>query len=99
MRDEIAEKTAIWLHVGLSDTDLRIQITREAYANLKGFHSEAIENTSALSIPGYTGTTKTLTINEDDKFKITEYNNVGHNIVNIPFRDKYVMEWLFKHKL
>ena len=99
VRNEIADKTAIWLHVGLADTDLRIQVTREAYDNLKNYHSDAIEEVSSLSIPGYAGTTHTLTINNDDRFKLTEYENAGHNIVNIPFRDKNVMEWLFKHKL
>ena len=99
LRNAIAEKTAIWLHIGLTDTELRIQVTRDAYDYLKNYHANGVETTSPVLIPGYTGTTYTLNINNDDRFKRTEYNNVGHEIFRFPFNDPYLIEWLFIHKL
>lgn len=99
VRNAIADKTSIWLHIGLNDIEERIRVTRDAYAFLKNYQSDAIETTSAVPITGYTGTTYTLSIGNDDRFKRTEYNNVGHDIVLLPFRDNYLIEWLFKHNL
>jgi predicted peptidase len=99
MRNAIAEKTAIWLHIGLDDTEQRVTVTREAYQFLKDYHPTAKETTSAVALSGYSGTTYTLTINNDDRFKRTEYNGVGHGISVFPFQDPYLMKWLFQHKL
>jgi predicted peptidase len=99
VRDAIADKTAIWLHIGLEDTEQRVQVTREAYNFLKNYYENAVETTSALTIPGYEGTTYTLTINSNDKFKRTEYEGVGHGVSIFPFKDPYLILWLFKQHL
>lgn len=99
VRNAIAEKTAIWLHIGLNDTELRVTVTRDAYDFLKNYHKNAIETTSAVSIEGYKGTTYTLNINIDDRIKRTEYEDIGHDIVSFPFKDTYLIEWLFKQNL
>jgi len=99
VRDSIVAKTSIWLHIGLNDTELRVKVTRDAYDFLKNYHKNAIETTSAVSIVGYKGTTYTLNINSDDRFKRTEYENIGHDIVSFPFKDTYLIEWLFKQNL
>lgn len=99
VRSAIADKTSIWLHIGLNDIEERILVTRAAYAFLKNYHSDAVETKSPVTIGGYTGTTYSLSIGNDDRFKRTEYNNVGHDIVLLPFRDPYLIEWLFKHNL
>ena len=99
VRNTIAEKTPIWLHIGLNDTELRVKVTRDAYDFLKNYNKNAIETTSAVSIDGYKGTTYTLNINNNDRFKRTEYENIGHDIVSFPFKDTYLIEWLFKQNL
>jgi predicted peptidase len=96
---EIANRTAIWLHIGLKDLEERINVTRDAYAFLKSSHPEAVETTEAVDIPGINGITYNLKISEDDMFKRTEYENTGHDIVLMPFKDEYLIEWLFRHKL
>jgi len=99
VRNTIVEKTAIWLHIGLNDTELRVKVTRDAYDFLKNYNKNAIETTSAVSIDGYKGTTYTLNINNNDRFKRTEYEDIGHDIVSFPFKDTYLIEWLFKQNL
>lgn len=97
--DEIAKRTAIWLHIGLNDLEERINVTRAAYAFLKNSHPEAVETSEEVDIPEITGITYSLKIGKDDMFKRTEYDKVGHDIVLMPFKDKYLIEWLFRHKL
>lgn len=99
VRDSIAAKTAIWLHIGLEDLEERVRVTREAYLFLKNHFPGAVETKSAITIPGQSGTTYSLIINNDDRIKRTEYDNTGHGIVLLPFTDTYLIEWLFKHNL
>jgi len=99
VRNAIADKTAIWLHIGLEDTEQRVQVTREAYNFLKNYCENAVETTSAVTIPGYEGITYTLTVNTNDKFKRTEYEGVGHGVSSFPFKDSYLILWLFKQHL
>jgi len=99
VRDDIAENTVIWLHIGLNDTEQRVQVTREAYNFLSAYHNSPSETISAVPIEGYTGTTYSLMINGVDQFKRTEYENIGHGVAAFPFKDPYLIEWLFKHSL
>jgi predicted peptidase len=99
VRDSIAAKTAIWLHIGLEDLEERIRVTREAYLFLKNYFPGAAEIKSAVTIPGHPGNTYSLIINNDDRIKMTEYDSTGHDIVLLPFKDNYLIEWLFKHNL
>ena len=94
-----AENTAIWLHIGLNDSEQRVLVTRDAYNFLSDYHNSPDETTSAVSIEGYTGTTYSLMINGDDQFKRTEYENIGHGVAAFPFKDPYLIEWLFRHSL
>ncbi len=96
---DIADNTAIWLHIGLNDTQARVRVTREAYDFLKVHHSNPAESTTNVAIEGYTGTTYSLNISGDDMFKRTEYENVGHGVAVFPFSDPYLIEWLFRHLL
>jgi len=99
LEDSIIKNTSVWLHIGLKDSDLRIQITREAYNYLKINHPQAIETKSQPNMTTYSGTTVTLTENGREIAKKTEYNNVGHGINNLPFADDYLLKWLFNQKL
>jgi len=99
VHDEIANKTSIWLHIGLNDLELRISVTREAYNFLKNFHSAALETSNSVLIWGSSGTTHTLTKNGREIVKKTEYFNVGHGINRFPFGDDSLIEWLYNQKI
>jgi predicted peptidase len=99
VRGKIAEQTAIWIHIGLNDTEKRVQVTRDAYKYFKNLYPEASETTSVVQIKGYDGVTYSLNINGFDRFKRTEYENVGHGVVAFPFKDPYLIKWLFNHKI
>jgi len=99
LRNEVANKTAVWLQIGLDDFILRVTITREAYNFLKSFHSTAVETTQAITIAGNSGTTYTLTKNNKQIVKKTEYVNVGHEIGAFPFTDSSLITWLYNQKI
>lgn len=99
VRDSIAERTAIWLHVGMLDLPLRINVVRSAYNFLRDYNKGAVETVKDTTISAYPAKIYTLTINKDDRIKLTEYDNAGHGIVNVPFRDNHSIDWLFRHTL
>jgi len=99
LEDSIVKHTSVWLHIGLKDSELRIQVTRDAYDFLKANHLQSIETTSKVNISPYSGTTVTLTENGVEIAKKTEYNNVGHGINNLPFADEYLLKWLFSQQV
>jgi predicted peptidase len=99
VRNEIANKTAIWLQVGLNDLALRVSITKDAYNFLKNYHSTAVESSQAVSVGGKSGITYTLTKNNKEIVKKTEYTDVGHDIMTFPFADGNLINWLFKQKV
>jgi len=99
VRNEIANKTAFWLQIGLNDFELRVTVTRDAYNFLKNIHPTAVETNTAINISGKSGTTFTLTKNGKEIVKRTEYVNVGHEIGTFPFEDASLITWLFKQKI
>lgn len=99
VRDSIAKRTAIWLHIGLDDLPERVKIVRDAYAFLRSYHKNARETVSDTVIGGFPAKTYSLIIDNDDRAKLTEYSNAGHGIVTTPFLDKHTLAWLFRHKL
>lgn len=50
----IADKTAIWYHIGLKDTDQRIQVARNALKNFRAYpaYANAIETTTEDTVTG-----------------------------------------------
>lgn len=97
--ENIAENTAMWLHIGLDDAQLRIDVTREAYNFLSEYHNHPQETTQAVPIEVYTGITYSLILSGEDFIKRTEYEDIGHGIYAFPFKDPYLIEWLFRQKL
>jgi len=97
VRNAIAEHTKIWLHIGLSDTATRIQVTRDAYSFLTNYHSVSSEIINDVPISAYPGKTYSVTLNGRTMFCRTEYETpVGHGISALPFNDPDLMQWLFK---
>jgi len=99
VRNAISEKTSIWMHIGLDDDAVRIQVTRDAYTFLKTYHSTAAETTVTNSNTGYEATTLTLTKNGIEVAKKTEYVGVGHGIATLPFNDEYLIKWLYSQTI
>lgn len=99
LESPIVQNTSVWLHIGLTDRDIRIQVTREAYNFLKENHPTAKETSEKAVVSPFSGTILTLTENGTEVAKKTEYNNVGHGINSLPFEDENVLNWLFKQKI
>jgi predicted peptidase len=99
VREAIAKNTSIWLHIGLKDDEKRINVTREAYENLKKYHTHAFEKSDCIDIDDHPGTTLTLTKDSIEIVKKSEYDNEGHGISHFPFQDAYLLDWLFSQSL
>ena len=102
LRDAIAEKTSIWYHVGRSDTARRVQVAQDAYEFLKAYPANSTAQETSRPIPDqrHPGTTLTLTMNDIEIVKLTQYDSpVAHGISHIPLRDSHLLEWLFSQSL
>ena len=99
VREAIAEYTSIWLHIGLKDTKQRINVTRQAYENIKKHYPNAAEKSDSVEIDGHPGTTLTLIKDNIEILKKSEYDNDGHGIYHFPFQDDYLLAWLFGQSL
>lgn len=99
LEDAIADRTSVWMHIGLNDTPTRVKITREAYAFLKKHLGRATESSSPVAIGSITGTTVSLTLAGRDVVKKTEYDGVGHGVSAFPFKDPQLLRWLFDQSL
>ena len=95
---EVIARSAIWLHIGLEDSPLRIEKAREAYAILKKIYDAPAEHTRILTLNGQERKTATLTVANQERAKLTEYPGVGHGISHLPFDDPAVLEWLFAQR-
>ena len=96
----IASKTAIWYHLGLTDTEQRVNVARDtlarnrAYACNKGAKETSVQDTVA----GYPRTTVTLTRSGKAMFKYSEYEGMGHSSGPC-YEDDTVFPWAFSHTL
>lgn len=98
----IADRTSIWYHVGLSDTETRINVAKDSYKFLKEYsgNSGAEEKVEPVPIENYPGTTYTIVKGGQEVVKYTEYEPpVGHGISHLPLEDPYLLEWLFSQSL
>ena len=96
----IAEKTAVWYHIGLTDGPTRVAIARQALEFNRGYacNREAIESQATDSLTGYTRATVTLTRAGRPMFRYSEYAGMGH--ISAPlYKDPALFDWLFNCKL
>ena len=100
VRDEIARKTSVWYHIGLDDIKKRVRVARDAYQFVKAFggNASAVESSVTDTIRGYERTTFTLTRNNVEIMKKSEYKGLGHDS-GVPFADPQVLKWLFSQSL
>jgi hypothetical protein len=98
--NEIAQQTAVWYHIGLSDTETRVQVAREALKYMRNYacNSSAVETNTSDAKTGYERTTVTLTRSGYPMFKYSEYTNMGHT-PSPCYTDEFLLSWLFNHSL
>lgn len=103
---EIAEKTSIWVMVGLNDSQGLIDHTRNSYSYLQNLeiNAGAAETDSGEYVIGtspntHRARTWTLTKNGWDFAKRTEFADDGHFTTQYPFEDPAVFAWLFDKSL
>lgn len=92
----IAEKTALWYHIGLQDTEQRVQVARTALEKFRGYESyaDAVETTSEDTTGGKERTTITFTRKGIPSFKYSEYPEMGHSS-GACYDDPQLFEWMF----
>jgi len=92
----IAERTALWYHIGLLDNATRVAIARQALELNRDYacNREAVESRTSDSLTGYTRTTVTLTHAGRPMFRYSEYVGMGH--ISAPlYTDPALFAWLF----
>lgn len=106
--DEVVAKTSVWYHIGTNDTDTRNQIAEQAYSFIKNhnYNSNSTETTFIDSVTDefgetpvtYPRTTKTITKNGIEVFKLSIYEGMWH-VKEPPYADSEVFKWLFSQSL
>ena len=100
LSNAIASQTALWYHIGLSDTSLRVEVARNAltYNREYSCNSHAIESATTDAITGYKRSTVTLSRAGYPMFKYSEYTGMGHD-PSPCYKDEALFFWLFSHSL
>lgn len=100
LSNEVAEKTAVWYHIGLNDKASRVDVAHKAIELVQSYdcYNGATESTVTDTITGYDRKTVTLTRSGIEMFKYSEYTNMGHTPTPC-YRDKELFVWLFNHSL
>jgi predicted peptidase len=98
--NDIAQQTAVWYHIGLEDTETRVEVAQTAMANMRNYacNSDAVETESSDTIAGYNRTTITLTRYGYPMFKYSEYTGMGHTSGPC-YTDENLFPWLFNQSL
>ena len=98
--NDIAQKTAVWYHIGLSDEVARVEVARNALEYMRNYEcsSAAVETSVTDSLAGYARTTVTLTRFGYPMFKYSEYTGMGHT-PGPCYKDEALFPWLFSHSL
>lgn len=100
LAEEAVTKTALWLHIGLHDTPLRVQVSRDLYDHLKNHPSNAsavetiIDDTIEHGDTEVPRHTKVLTKDKIEIVRYTEYPTEGHAAF-ASYSDPYLYQWLF----
>lgn len=98
--NEIAQQTAVWYHIGLTDTEIRIEVARKALEHMRNYecNSGAVETEITDNITGHKRTTVTLKRSVYTMFKYSEYTDMGHT-PGPCYTDEQLFPWLFRHTL
>jgi hypothetical protein len=87
------EKIAISMHIGLKDTQQRIDVSRALYAYIKNHSANENAVETILAEPAFGRTTWVLTLDGVDVIRYSEYPNMGHTTAT-PYSDPAIYQWL-----
>ncbi len=86
-------KIAISMHIGLKDTQQRIDVSRALYAQIRNHPANAHAIETVLDEPTFGRTTKVLTLDGVDVIRYSEYPTMGHT-TNTPYSDPALYSWI-----
>jgi predicted peptidase len=96
---DVVAKSAVWLHVGLQDTPLRVDMAREAFKKFKERHADSVETMHTIVVDGYQGNTSVLKVGEVDLARFSVYPDLGHGISYLPAVYPDVLTWMFSKEI
>ena len=98
--NEIASKTALWYHIGLSDSPARVEVARNAlkYNRAYACNREAVESQTSDTMSGHERTTVKLTRSGLPMFLYSEYTGMGHTATPC-YKAPALFFWMFNCSL
>lgn len=100
LADEAVARSSLWYHIGLEDSEQRVQVARDTWADLKArkANAEAAESVVRDEVGGHSRETKTLTKDGIEIVKMSEYAGMGHE-TGPCYADPALFDWLFSQSL
>ncbi len=100
LTNEIAEKTAVWYHIGTNDTSTRVAGALQTLENFREYdcYSGAVETSETDELTGYNRTTIKLRRSGQNMFIYSVYEDMGHT-PGPCYDDEALFPWLFSHSL
>lgn len=86
-------KIAISMHIGLKDSQQRIDVSRALYAYIRNHPANTGAIETVLDEPAFGRTTKVLTLDGVDVIRYSEYPNMGHT-TGLPYSDPALYSWI-----
>ncbi len=86
-------KIAISMHIGLKDTQQRIDVSRALYNYIRNHSANTGAVETILDEPEFGRTTKVLTLDGVDVIRYSEYPEMGHS-TGVPYSDPALYSWI-----
>ena len=86
-------KIAISMHIGLKDSQQRIDISRALYNYIRNHSANTGAVETILNEPEFGRTTKVLTLDGVDVIRYSEYPDMGHS-TGVPYSDPALYSWI-----
>lgn len=86
-------KLAISMHIGLKDSQQRIDVSRALYAQIRNHPANAQAIETVLDEPAFGRITKVLTLEGVDVIRYSEYAGMGHS-TDVPYSDPALYSWI-----
>ena len=86
-------KIAISMHIGLKDSQLRIDVSRALYNYIRNHSANTGAVETILNEPEFGRTTKVLTLDGVDVIRYSEYPEMGHS-TGVPYSDPALYSWI-----
>ena len=94
----IMEKTSIWYHVGLSDSEDIINIAEESLIYAEGLYKNYQQVQHVDNTTNCKRTTKIVIADEKEIYRLSKYEGIGHSDKTV-FKDETLFSWLMSKKI